>query len=89
MTIGRGNIFPCFLAKSSNLTVCEDSHHKIYRSECRVIDDYSVYIYTATYGGGLQLIGAVGCEEGFQGSQVLLDQVVCDLRTADVKSWDL
>ncbi len=89
MTIGRRNIFLHSLAQSLSLTVCQDSHHKIYRSERRVIDGYSVYIYTATYGGALQLIGAVGCEEGWQGSQDLLDEVVCDLRTADVKSWDL
>ena len=57
----------------------EHDGRTVYKSEPRAIDGWAVYIYAATFGTGLELVGAVGFEEDSDMSEDLLDIAMGDL----------
>ncbi len=69
------------------LTVNEQANHTVYRSEQRLVDGWIVYVYVATFGDGLQLVGAVGFKEEWDVCEHLLDDVMGDLSTVAERSW--
>ncbi len=69
-------------------SVNEQVDHVIYKSEQRLVDGWIVYIYAATFGNALLLVGAVDYKEEWDVCDALLDDEMADLTIVGARSWN-